>query len=84
MLDAPVRPQFGGKLRSDEYFSAVNTVIATLRNRATLRTICLHLNALNLTTPSGLEFNRARLANYLQQNEISTITNEKELSNDYQ
>ena len=73
MLDALSRPAaFGGKLQPDEFYSTVSTVVSTLRHRATLRTICLHLNGLNLKTASGLEWNRARLANFIQQNEIST------------
>lgn len=75
MLDELSRPAvFGGKIQPDEFYSSVSTVVASLRGRATLRTISLHLNALGLKTATGLEFNRARLANFIQQNPISTIT----------
>lgn len=58
-------PEFGGKLQTDQYYAQTNQIISTLRSKATIRTICAHMNALNILTPSGLTWNRVRLTNYL-------------------
>lgn len=60
-----IQPSFGGKLQSPEFYSSVNSIIATLRNVATLRTISDALNQAGFSTPSGMIWNKGRLANYL-------------------
>jgi len=62
----PRAPGFGAPLQTDAYYASVNQIVATLRGRATQRTICAHLNALNILTPTGLTWNVVRLTNYLQ------------------
>ena len=70
-ISAPVRRTFGGKTKSDEYFKAVNAVIAVLRPYSTLRTISEHLNSQHLTTPTGLPWTKQRVATYLRGNVIN-------------
>lgn len=60
-----IQPSFGGKLQSPEFYSGVNSIVATLRNVATLRTIAEALNQAGFSTPSGMIWNKSRLANYL-------------------
>lgn len=60
------KPAFASKLRTAEFYQMVNSSIATLRPVATLQTIARHLNEQGWTTPSGLEWNKGRLTNYLQ------------------
>jgi hypothetical protein len=59
-------PEFGGKLQTDQYYAQTNQIISTLRGKATIRTICDHMNACGIKTPTGLTWNRVRLTNYLQ------------------
>lgn len=60
------KPSFGSKLNTQEYYSSINSIIAVLRPLSTLRTIALQLNTANFSTPSGLSWNRGRVANFLQ------------------
>lgn len=62
----PVMPQFGAKLKPAQYYTTVRDIYNTLRPVASLRVISQHLNAANLTTPTGLPFNRVRLANFIR------------------
>jgi hypothetical protein len=71
-ISTPVRPKFGGKLKSDAYFKAVNSVIALLRPYSTLKTISEHLNSQHLTTPTGLPWTKQRVATYLRSNDINS------------
>ncbi|WP_156885829.1 recombinase family protein [Massilia niastensis] len=64
------RPEFGGRLKSPEYYEQVNSVIRVLREHSTLRVISNHLNAQLFKTPSGKEWNRERLSAYLKSNDI--------------
>ena len=64
-------PGFGSKLKNDEYYSQVQSIIAVLRGRSTLRTIALALNEQGFTTPTGLPFTRDRLATFLKQNKTN-------------
>lgn len=57
--------RFGGKLQTPEFYSATNGFINTLRNVASLRTIADALNQAGFSTPSGMMWNKGRLANYL-------------------
>lgn len=59
-------PQFGGKLNVSTYYENVSRIINHMRGKFTLRAICYQLNAENYRTPTGLEFNRSRLANFIR------------------
>jgi hypothetical protein len=59
-------PQFGGKLNPPSYYENVGRIIKHMRPKSTLRAICYQLNAENYQTPSGLEWTRSRLANFLK------------------
>lgn len=63
-------PSFGGRLRNEAYYTNTSNVIRILRGRASLRIIAQHLNSQNITTPTGLPFNRDRLARYIKSNKI--------------
>lgn len=65
------RPAFGGKLKTDDYYTQVNAIIAVLRDHSTLRVIASHLTAQGFTTPTGLSWSRNRLATYLKQNKTN-------------
>lgn len=60
------RPRFGGKLLSAEFYSQLDSVILSMRPHTTQRAIANRLNELSLTTPTGLPFNRNRLAAYIR------------------
>lgn len=60
-----VPPSFGGRLQTPEFYASVNGVINTLRKVASLRTIAEALNQAGLSTPTGMTWNKGRLANYL-------------------
>ena len=60
-----IQPSFGGKLQSPQFYLSVNSIIATLRKVATLRTIADALNQAGFVTPAGLSWTKGRLANYL-------------------
>lgn len=64
-------PGFGSKLKTEDYYSQVQAIIAVLRGHSTLRTIASHLTAQGFTTPSGLAWTRDRLATFLKQNKIN-------------
>ncbi|GAB3374270.1 hypothetical protein GCM10027317_13910 [Massilia agri] len=65
------RPQFGGRLKSPEYYEQVNSICRVLREYSTLRTIADALNSQHFTTPAGMEWNRHRLSAYLKTNDIN-------------
>jgi hypothetical protein len=60
------QPRFGGKRNVDTYYEAVTNVVRHMRPTSTLRAICYQLNAFGYKTPSGLEFTRDRLANFIR------------------
>lgn len=62
----PRAPGFGAPLQTERYYLQTNQIIRTLRGKATQRTICAHMNAMNILTPSGLPWDVRRLTNYLQ------------------
>lgn len=62
----PVRPSFGGKLQAPDYYSAVSSVIAVLREYSTLNTIASQLNAQGFLSPSGKQWNKQRTANFIR------------------
>jgi hypothetical protein len=63
-------PSFGGRLRTENYYTNISNVIRILRGRSSLRVIAMHLNSQGFTTPTGLPFNRDRLARYIKSNTI--------------
>lgn len=63
-------PGFAAKLRTPEYYEAVTTTIKLHRRTVTLREVAARLNAKNLTTPSGLIWNRQRLACFIRNSKI--------------
>lgn len=63
-------PSFGGRLRTENYYTNTSNAIRILRGRSSLRIIAQYLNSQGITTPSGLPFNRDRLARYIKSNKI--------------
>jgi hypothetical protein len=61
-------PGFGSKHNLPHFYTTVNSVIAVLRPASSLRLIANHLNAHGFRTPSGLEWNRDRVATYIRNN----------------
>ena len=68
----PAVPAFGKPLNAPSYYEAVNSIIRVLRPHSTLRTIANHLNAQCFKTPSGMDWNRMHVANYLRNRNINT------------
>lgn len=66
MLNQNQSPSFGGKLKTESYYTTVANIIRVLRPYSTLRTISNHLNSVGLTTPTNLIWNRERLANFMR------------------
>lgn len=60
------KPRFGGTLQTPDYYRAVSSVITVLREYSTLNTIAGHLTAQGFLSPSGKEFNKQRVANFLR------------------
>jgi hypothetical protein len=73
VLQAP--PSFGGKLRTQAYYDAVNQILGVLLPYSTLRTCAQHLNAQGFTTPAGNPWTRERVSTYLKMNRIKPTTN---------
>jgi hypothetical protein len=67
-------PEFGKPLKDASYYATVDGILNTLRPFSTLRTCAQHLNSIGLRTPSGLEWHRMHVANYLRQRGLSTNT----------
>jgi hypothetical protein len=59
-------PSFGGRLNNQSYYDAVSGIIRVLRPASSLRIIANHLNKAQFLTPSGLPWNRDRVANFLR------------------
>ena len=70
MYDQRATPAFHGRLRQPDFYAAVVAVIKRHRRLMTLREVATKLNAASLTTPTGLSWNRARLANFIIGNNI--------------
>lgn len=64
-------PRFGGKLRTESYYQAVNGIIRTLLPLATRQVLADKLNSENITTPSGKPWDKSKVAAYLRHNSIS-------------
>ncbi|MYM65414.1 hypothetical protein GTP45_01025 [Pseudoduganella sp. FT55W] len=70
-------PSFGGRLNNDDYYTAVNRIISTLRPVASLRIIANHLTKAGFQTASGLEWNRHRVSDYIR-NTLNKPTKESD------
>lgn len=73
MTNYIAQPKFGAKRMVPEFYFAIDSVVNTLRPYATLRTIADALNKAELPTPSGLLWNKDRLAAYLRPSAVSKI-----------
>jgi hypothetical protein len=73
-LQKPV-PEFGKPLQDANYYITTDGILNTLRPYSTLRKCAQHLNSIGLRTPSGLEWHRMHVANYIRQRGLSTNTN---------
>jgi hypothetical protein len=61
------KPAFGGRLKVDDYYQRVNTIISTMRQAASsLSDIATVLNGAELTTPRGYQWDRMRLNGYIR------------------
>lgn len=63
-------PGFGTKLMTDDYYSRVDAIIATLRPTASRSVIAAHLNKCGFRTPRNLPWDRQRLGNYLRRTNV--------------
>ena len=63
-------PAFGGRRKTEAYYTAVSSIVRILRGKAPLSIIAAHLNSQGMTTPTGLPFNRDRLVRYIKSNTI--------------
>lgn len=70
MYEKRATPAFHGRLRQPDFYTAAVTIIKQHRRLMTLREVAEKLNAASLTTPTGLSWNRARLANFIIGNGI--------------
>ena len=59
-------PRFGGRAKTENYYTNVSAIIASLRPAGTLRMIADELNRQGLKTPRGLEWNKQRVTTYLR------------------
>jgi hypothetical protein len=59
-------PAFGGKHNLPAYYATVDSIIAVLRPASSLRLIAAHLNTHGFKTPSGMDWSRDRVANYIR------------------
>lgn len=69
-------PRFGAPYCPPAYYEMCDSILAALRPYSTLRACAAHLTAQNLLTPSGLPWDRRRVASYIRNRKLSTnITN---------
>jgi hypothetical protein len=71
-------PAFGGKLKNDAFYTAVNGIINVLRPASSLRVIATHLTNAGFQTPTGLPWNRHRVSDYIR----NVLNKEKETNHD--
>ena len=69
-MDDRVAPAFHGKQRSAAYYENLTTQIKLHRRTMTLRELAERFNSKLMTTPTGLIWNRARLANFIRNSNI--------------
>jgi hypothetical protein len=63
-------PSFGGKLKTDDYYTAVTTYIQSLRRTTTQRQIAAMLNSAGYRSPTGKPFVRSTVSNFLRKRSI--------------
>lgn len=66
MHDYLTPQKFGGKRFTSEYYTAVTAICKLLKPTASLATIASALNDASFTTPSGKEWNRKRVSDFLR------------------
>jgi hypothetical protein len=71
----PVKPGFGTPKQTPSYYDSVSRIVRTLRPYSTLNTICAHLTAQRFLTPTGLEWTKHRLANFIRSNQYESTSN---------
>lgn len=69
-------PTFGVPLKDPDYYTVCDSVCNTLRPYSTLRTVANHLNAMGLRTPTGREWHRLHVANYIRRRGLSKNTDQ--------
>jgi hypothetical protein len=67
-------PQFGKPLRSPDYYTTTDSILAVLRPFSSLRTCANHLNSQGMTTPAGLQWTRVNVANYLRSRKTAALS----------
>lgn len=60
------RPRFGGAKQDAGFYVAVSNIINGLREHSTLTIIASHLSAQGFLSPSGMPFNKSRVATFLR------------------
>jgi len=63
-------PSFGGKLRTDDYYEKVSSIVRILKGKSSLRIMAMHLNSQGFTTPRGMPFTRDRLVRFIKSNPL--------------
>lgn len=63
-------PQFGGRLKTDAYYTTILNILRILKGKSSLRIMAMHLNSQGLTTPTGLPFTRDRLVRFMKSNPL--------------
>lgn len=61
-----LNPSFGGKTRSEVYYTLISAAIAALQPATSLRQIAESLNRDGFTTPRGLEWTKTRVVAFLR------------------
>lgn len=70
MLNQEARPQFGAHKMQPAYYSQVAAFAQSLRPTKTLRQIAEMLNAAGYRSPTGLPFDRQRVANFMRSRSV--------------
>jgi hypothetical protein len=66
MRDYLTSQKFGGKRFTTQYYTAVTAICKLLKPTATLAVIAKALNDASFTTPTGKEWNRKRVSDFLR------------------
>jgi hypothetical protein len=61
-----VKPGFGTPLQAPSYYEKVSEIVSSLRPYSSLSTIARHLTALGYRTPTGMEFDKQNVANFIR------------------
>jgi len=71
-MDATIAlPAFHAKLRTPEFYATITSIIRAGGRITRLRAHAERLNALGLTTPSGLPWNKERVRNYIRNTNLT-------------